>query len=148
MRFDELVITSSWALVRIACECRYECERLLLQSALALEEAGVFRAAGVSAGALYRALVYNALRRRVAEEVEEAAAAAAAARLEQQHQQHETPARPRHVRPAPSWAEEIDIFIPEICSEEDEQVEAALAALQRADEDDEMEEDEDVEWGT
>jgi len=116
---------------------------------LALEEAGVFRAAGVSAGALYRALVYNALRRRVAEEVEEAAAAAAAtARLEQQHQQHETPARPRHVRPAPSWAEEIDIFIPEICSEEDEQVEAALAALQRADEDDEMEEDKDVEWGT
>jgi hypothetical protein len=111
---------------------------------LALEEAGVFRAAGVSAGALYRALVYNALRRRVAEEVEEAAAAAAAARLEQQHQQHETPARPRHVRPAPSWAEEIDICIPE----EDEQVEAALAALQRADEDDEMEEDEDVEWGT
>ena len=112
---------------------------------MALEEAGVFRAAGVSAGALYRALVYNALRRRVAEEVEEAAAAAAAAaRLEQQHQQHETPARPRHVRPAPSWAEEIDIFIPE----EDEQVEAALAALQRADEDDEMEEDEDVEWGT
>jgi hypothetical protein len=115
---------------------------------LALEEAGVFRAAGVSAGALYRALVYNALRRRVAEEVEEAAAAAAAARLEQQHQQHETPARPRHVRPAPSWAEEIDIFIPENCSEEDEQGEAALAALQRADEDDEMEEDEDVEWGT
>ena len=111
---------------------------------MALEEAGVFRAAGVSAGALYRALVYNALRRRVAEEVEEAAAAAAAARLEQQHQQHETPARPRHVRPAPSWAEEIDIFIPE----EDEHVEAALAALQRADEDDEMEEDEDVEWGT
>ena len=40
------------------------------------------------------------------------------------------------------------VFIPEICSEEDEQVEAALAALQRADEDDEMEEDEDVEWGT
>ena len=112
---------------------------------MALEEAGVFRAAGVSAGALYRALVYNALRRRVAEEVEEVAAAAAAARLEQQHQQHETPARPRHVRPAPSWAEEIDIFIPE----EDEQVEAALAALQRADEDDEMEEEEeDVEWGT
>jgi PhoPQ-activated pathogenicity-related protein len=118
---------------------------------LALEEAGVFRAAGVSAGALYRALVYNALRRRVAEEVEEAAAAAAAAaRLEQQHQhqQHETPARPRHVRPAPSWAEEIDIFIPENCSEEDEQGEAALVALQRADEDDEMEEEEDVEWGT
>jgi hypothetical protein len=114
---------------------------------LALEEAGVFRAAGVSAGALYRALVYNALRRRVAEEVEEAAAAAAA-RLEQQHQQHETPARPRHVSPAPSWAEEIDIFIPENSSEEDEQGEAALAALQRADEDDEMEEDEDVEWGT
>ena len=115
---------------------------------MALEEAGVFRAAGVSAGALYRALVYNALRRRVAEEVKEAAAAAAAARLEQQHQQHETPARPRHVSPAPSWAEEIDIFIPEICSEEDEQVDAALTALQRADEDDEMEEEEDVEWGT
>ena len=115
---------------------------------MALEEAGVFRAAGVSAGALLRALVFNALRRRVADEVEEAAAAAAAAWVEQQHEQHETRVRPRHVRPAPSWAEEIDIFIPENSSEEDEQVIAALAALQRADEDDEIEEEVEVEWGT
>ena len=108
---------------------------------MALEEAGVFRAAGVSAGALLRALVFNALRRRVADEVEEAAAAAAAAWVEQQHEQHETRVRPRHVRPAPSWAEEIDIFIPE-------KVIAALAALQRADEDDEIEEEVEEEWGT
>lgn len=76
-----------------------ECERLLLQNAQRLEEAGTFAAVGVSAGRALRALLSNVLRRRVAAVVQREWPEEGTRLIDQR----------RLVRRL-AWAEELDIF--------------------------------------
>ena len=102
-----------------------ECERLVLQNAPALEHAGVFSQAGVSAHSTLCALVANVLRRH---------AAAVVCEHDRGHGLQECP--------PPAWAEETDVFA-SACAHS---AWSAGVYLQ-TDDVDESSDDEDEKWG-